>query len=166
MEEFKVAVFELNGDTLGTDALLIQEIVKYEKIKVVEDVPDYVEGFFDYRGKVIPIINLNSKFNFGETKVTKKTKIIITLVKEEYIGFVVNDVSSILNTYENELEDMPKLAHKSNSSYLKKVVKKGKDVIAMLDITLILNEKELKQVKTIKNRITRKKRTKNKAKTV
>lgn len=143
MNEMKVAVFELNGDILGTDALLIKEIVKYGNIKSIEDVPPYFEGFFDYRGEMVPVINLNEKFKFGETNVTKKTKIIITFAKDEYIGYVVNDVTSILNIGDNDIEDIPNIVFKPGKNYLKKVIKKDQAMIAVLDITKVLSEDEI-----------------------
>ncbi|MEN8904725.1 MAG: chemotaxis protein CheW, partial [Clostridiales bacterium] len=146
MNELKIAIFELNGDTLATDVLCIKEIVKYQNIEVLEDVPLYFEGFFDYRGYMVPIINLNAKFRFGKSEATKKTKIIITITNDEYIGFVVNDVKSILNIYENEVENMPDIAHRQGKNFLKKVIKKDNDIIAILDIKQILTKDEVEFV--------------------
>jgi NarL family two-component system sensor histidine kinase LiaS len=58
--------------------------------------PKFVDGIINLRGNVVPVINLNKKFDFGSTELTKKSKIIISQKKDIYIGIVVDGVSEII----------------------------------------------------------------------
>lgn len=147
MGDLQIVVFSLNKELCGADTAQVHEIIKYQEITKVPKMPKFIDGMVNMRGKVVPVINLNSRFELGETEITKKTKIIFTKVNESSVGFIVNDVFEILKLAEKDIEATPDLIVKAGNAYLKNVGKKDGQLIYILDLNSILNEKEIKELK-------------------
>ncbi|NLD49839.1 MAG: purine-binding chemotaxis protein CheW [Clostridiaceae bacterium] len=143
MDAIQVVVFGLNGETCGVDTSQINSILKYEKIIISPDIPEFVEGVVEVRGTCVPVVNLNKRFGLGETEFCKKTKIIITQIGERLIGFVVNDVFEIYKLSPENIETAPKLIQRVGNAYIRKVGKKEDKLISIIDLEAVLTENEL-----------------------
>ena len=73
----KYLTFALAGEEYGLPVLRVREIIKVMDITVVPQVPAYVRGVINLRGKVIPVIDLRLKFNFEAKETTDRTAIIV-----------------------------------------------------------------------------------------
>jgi len=91
----EIAVFKIDKEEYAFDIEEVQEIIRYDAITPVPQAPDFIEGILNLRGSVIPIVSLPQRLGFEE-RITEKTKIIVCSVKDEKIGFIVDDVSEIL----------------------------------------------------------------------
>ena len=59
----KYLTFFLGGETYGIPVLKVREIISLLPITPVPQVPAYMKGVINLRGKVIPVIDLRSKFH-------------------------------------------------------------------------------------------------------
>lgn len=146
MSELQTVVFNLNGQLFGADASQIFQIIKYQEVTKVPGMPKFIEGIINYRGFVLPVINLARRFDTGEIEVTKKTKILITRIDGKFAGFIVNDVSEIIKFSDGDIEPAPLIDNSEVSAYLKKVGKKGDKLISIIDFENVLNNNEIKRL--------------------
>jgi purine-binding chemotaxis protein CheW len=146
MEGMQLVVFTLNDEVCGVDTTQVKEIVKYEKLTKMPNMPQFIDGVISLRGVVIPVVNLNKRFYLGDTEVTKKTKIVITDLEGKLIGFIVNDVSEIIKLSPEEIESTPEIIRKIDNSYLKNVGKKDENLISILDLSRILTDSEIMNI--------------------
>ena len=146
MEGIQVVVFTLNDEVCGVETTQVKEIVKYESITKMPDMPKFIDGVISLRGTVVPVVNLNKRFGLGETKITKKTKIIINDIEGKLIGFIVNDVSKIIKIPAQDIENTPNLIKETHNSYLKNVGRRGEELISILDFSAILTDNEIKSL--------------------
>ena len=54
--------FRLADELYGIDILAVQEIILMGRITTIPDVPEYVKGLINLRGKVFPVIDLRLRF--------------------------------------------------------------------------------------------------------
>lgn len=149
MNEVKTVVFALNNQVCGVDASQVFQIIKYESVAKIPETPDFVDGVINLRGKVVPVIDLNKRFELGGTEVTRKTKIIISNMDKSFVGFTVNDVSEIINLDPEDIEKPPERIYRKENVYLKGVGKKGEKLISILDLGRILDDGELKTLEKV-----------------
>jgi purine-binding chemotaxis protein CheW len=148
MEELQIVVFSLNNEVCGVESNQVFKIERYQKVRKLSDVPDFIEGLFELRGITLPVINLNKRFNLGSSEITKKSKIIISPVNEFLFGFMVNDVFEILKLTGDDIENAPEAFERTGkTNHLKKVGKKGDKVISILDMSKILSTEEFEMLK-------------------
>jgi purine-binding chemotaxis protein CheW len=143
MQEIQIVVFSLNNEICGADTSQVQEIIRYQDVAKVPGMPDFVDGIINLRGKVVPVIGLNKRFELGEAVITRKTKIITTRINESYVGFIVDDVSEIIKLSEEEFEVPPEIIHRSGNAYLRSVGKKNGMLISILNLVAILTDNEV-----------------------
>ncbi len=80
----------------GINVSKVREIIKYPKLTELPGVPDFIEGIFDLRGVVIPVVNL-AKWMGIKTPTTKEIhpRVIIAEFNNILIGFVVHEAKRI-----------------------------------------------------------------------
>ncbi len=91
----EVVVFSINGEEYAFDVDDVQEIIKYAQLTPIPDAPEFLEGILNLRGAVIPIVSLPKRLGF-EQKITEKSKIIVCNIKNEKLGFIVDEVNEVL----------------------------------------------------------------------
>lgn len=143
MNETKLVVFLLNNQLFGVDSSQVFQIIPYTEAVKVPKMPEFIEGITDFRGNVLPLINLCKRFGFGDGKVSDSAKILAVKINDKFSGYIVDDVKEIINVSEKDMEPVPEIMFGAVNTYLKKVAKKGDTLISVLDLEKILNENEI-----------------------
>jgi len=79
--EGKYLTFSLAGEEYGIGILKIREIIGMMPITSVPEMPQYVKGVINLRGKVIPVIDLRLRFGMSEIGYTERTCIIVVEIR-------------------------------------------------------------------------------------
>lgn len=143
MKELQAIIFQLNDQICGADTSQVREIRKYTEVSKIPDVPEYIEGAINLRGRVVPIVNLNSRFGLGESEITPRTKILITAIEEQLVGFTVNDVIEITRFAQDEIEDVPYVVRNDKNHYLQGIGKKDDTLVTIIDFGKVLKRSEI-----------------------
>lgn len=151
MNEVKIVVFSLNNEICGVDATQVEELIKYENLVYLEHKPDYIDGVINNRDTILPIVNLNKKFNLGDSLITKKSKVIVSKVKDTLIGYAVNEVIGLQILKEDEMENVPHIIHKEGREYIKYVGKKNNEIISIIDFYDLINNLEYEELIIVKD---------------
>ena len=80
----KYLTFCLSDEIYGIDISYVTGIMEIQKITPVPDMPVYIKGIINLRGKNIPIIDLRLRFKLDEKKYDDRTCIVIVLVNEKF----------------------------------------------------------------------------------
>lgn len=138
----KFLTFTLGHEEYGVPVLKVREIIKVMDITHVPQVPDYVLGVINLRGKVIPVIDLRQKFGLGLTENTPHTCIIVADVDlaatHVMMGIVVDSVSEVLNVSEGEIDATPDFGGRVTTDYVLGLAKVKGTVKILLDLDRVL----------------------------
>ena len=104
---FQLVSFQLGDEVFAIDILGVQEIIRMLEITQVPNAPHYVEGVVNLRGKVIPIINLRTRFGLPGAVPTKDTRIVVVEVAHMILGFIVDSVEEVIRLPEGCIEAPP-----------------------------------------------------------
>jgi purine-binding chemotaxis protein CheW len=142
----KYLVFNLGTEEFGTEVLKVREIMGIQDITTVPQVPPYVKGIINLRGKVIPVIDPRLKFALPPEDDTARTCIIVVRTRQGeedlMIGMIVDGVVEVLNLLAADIEDAPDFGPGVVTPYLKGMARiKGK-VKILLDIDQVLSTNE------------------------
>jgi purine-binding chemotaxis protein CheW len=103
----KYLTFILGNERYGTPIELVLEIFGIKPITLVPRCPPYMKGVINLRGRIIPILDLRSRFQMPEVPPTNKTCIIVVSVTSSNnktdIGITVD---TVLDVYEFGAEDL------------------------------------------------------------
>jgi purine-binding chemotaxis protein CheW len=138
----KFLTFTLGNEEYGLPVLKVREIIKVMDITQVPQVPAYVLGVINLRGKVIPVIDLRRKFGFAAAERTERTCIIVVDVEVSTVrvmmGIVVDSVSEVLNVSDSEMEETPDFGGRATTDYILGLAKVKGTVKILLDLDRVL----------------------------
>jgi purine-binding chemotaxis protein CheW len=144
----KYLAFHLGSEEFGIQVLKVREIMGLQEITAVPHTPAYTKGVINLRGKVIPVIDLRSKFGMSETEYTQRTCIIVTEVESEagtlLIGAIVDGVNEVLNLAPADIEDTPDFGGEVNTTGLLGMAKVKGKVKILLDIDQVMTHQDLR----------------------
>ena len=139
----KCLTFTLHGESYGIDVLQVREIIRLTDITAVPQMPAYIRGVINLRGKIIPVLDLRMRFGFPDASHTDQTCIIVVQVKlpegrTTAMGLVVDGVEEVLNIAEGEIEETPNFGAQLDTDYIVGMAKIKGSVKALLDIDQVI----------------------------
>ena len=148
----KHLTFNLKNESYGIDVLKVREIIRQTSITTVPQMPNYVRGVINLRGKIIPVIDLRLRFGFTDVKDTEKTCIIVVQVKmhdgkNTQMGLVVDGVEEVVNLTHGDIEETPDFGGKISTDYIIGMAKVKGTVKTLLNIDRVLCADELAQIR-------------------
>lgn len=108
----KYLTFALGNESYGISVLKVREIIKLAPITAVPQMPDYVQGVINLRGKIIPVIDLRLKFGLPPSTATEHSCIVVAQVTGANsavlnLGLVVDGVEEVMNIAATDIEAPP-----------------------------------------------------------
>lgn len=133
--------FGVSGEEYGLGIAYVTEIVGMQKVMQVPDVPAFIKGVINLRGKVIPVMDVRRRFDMEEKPYTERTVIIVLDVGAVPIGLVVDNVSDVLEIPPSQIDPAPKFGSgRSHDSLIRGLGKSGDRVAVILDIRRLVGE--------------------------
>ncbi|NLY77548.1 MAG: purine-binding chemotaxis protein CheW [Tissierellia bacterium] len=143
MAEMQYVVFNINKEEFGIDIMKVKEIITYKEPTHIPNCPDFVEGVLNYRGKVIPVINLKKRFQMGDTDLTKETRIIVISLNDREIGFIVDEASQTIRLDEDQIDPAPDVISKVDRRFISGVGKINESrLLIILNLHNVLTDAE------------------------
>jgi purine-binding chemotaxis protein CheW len=138
----QLVTFRLGNEEYAVDILKVQEINRMKEITRVPNTPAYVEGVINLRGKVIPVVNLRSKFSLDERDNDTQSRIMIMDIQGITMGLVVDGVSEVLRIPANIVEPTPPMAANISTEFIKGIAKLEDRLIILLDMDMLVGKAE------------------------
>ncbi|MDR1728575.1 MAG: chemotaxis protein CheW [Acidobacteriota bacterium] len=131
--------FRLANEDYGFEIRYVTEIIGIQKITDVPDLPRFVKGVINLRGKVIPVMDVRIRFNLPEREYDERTCIVVVNVEDKAVGLVVDKVNEVASIPEDQIEPAPHTG-KGGPSYIQGIGKAGGEVKILLDVRRLLYE--------------------------
>jgi purine-binding chemotaxis protein CheW len=141
----KYLTFHLAGEDYGIEIQYVIEIIGIQNITDVPDMPAFIRGVINLRGKVIPIMDVRARFGIEDRSYDDRTCIIVVNIDGTEVGLVVDEVSEVADIPENNVEPAPKTSKNSEDSYIQGMGKINNEVKILLDVHKLLFSGEMMQ---------------------
>ncbi len=143
IDEIQYIVVKLGDEKYGIDISNVDNIVRMQRItRVPKSQPQYV-GVINLRGEVVPIMSLRKRFGLEDDEYTNSTRIIIIRMEDQsMIGFVVDEVQEVVNLDPRTIEKPAFKLDEENAAFLTGIGKQGEELISLLDIVAVVEEKK------------------------
>ena len=141
----KFLTFYLGSECYGIDIMSVTEIIGIQPITIVPELPHYIKGIINLRGKIIPVMDARLKFSKEPKDYNDRTCIIVIDVAQLSIGIIVDEVAEVLNISDNNIVPPPNL-NSGGRKYIKSVGKSEEKITLILDCDKLLDENELNEI--------------------
>ncbi len=129
--------------------MYVTEIIGIQSITEVPELPVYIKGIINLRGKIIPVMDVRLRFGKPEHEYDERTCVIVIDIKDVSIGLIVDRVSEVLNIAESEIVPPPQLDKDYRHKYIKGIGKVDKDVKLLLNCEKLLNDEDIDDLNNI-----------------
>lgn len=144
----KYLTFQVDEESYGIAIGIVTEIIGIQPITQVPELPEYIRGIINLRGKIIPVMDVRMRFKMDFKEYNDRTCIIVIEVKDMSVGLIVDSVSDVLNIPEEEVVLPPELQKKSNK-YIEAIGKVDKSIVLILDCDKLLRDEDYTKIKEI-----------------
>lgn len=146
----KYLTVTLDDESYGLAVLKVREIIRMQKITPVPQMPEYVRGVLNLRGRVIPVVDLRVKFGL-KAEFAERTCIVVVQVKLPtsqlvQMGLIVDSVEEVVNLTAQEIEPTPDFGSRVDTSYLLGMAKVKGQVKTLLDIDRVVAPDTVAQI--------------------
>ena len=144
--EGKYLVFALDNQEYGIGIMSVKEIIGMMPIRSIPQAPVFVKGVINLRGRVIPVMDLRTKFGMEQLDYHDRTCIIVLDVAGKdgmfQIGVVVDAVSDVSNIKASDIEDAPMFGVSIDTAFILGMAKVNGNVKILLNVDRMLSDKE------------------------
>lgn len=143
----KYLFFRIDRESYGIGIRHIIEIVELQRISMVPDMPTYVKGVINLRGKVIPVVDLRLRFGMNERPYDDRTCIVVSEIGGVSLGFIVDTVEEVLEIPETQVEPAPRFKTVSGQDrYILGMGKVGEEVKILLDVEKLIKDEDVRRL--------------------
>lgn len=138
----KYLTFRLGAEEYGIEILRVREIIGLMDITPVPRSPEHIRGVINLRGRIIPVLDLRTKFSMAPFQATEESCIIVLDVTVDTVmgqmGVLVDGVCEVLDIAAEEIDAPPPMGNDVDSSFLLGMAKSKGAVKILLKAEQIL----------------------------
>ncbi len=142
----KYLSFVVHGEHYGVSVGYVSQIIGMRTITTMPEMPPFLKGVVNFRGKVIPVVDIRVRFGLPERDYDDRTCIIVVTVEETPVGLVIDRVGVMVDIPPEQVEAAPKASREYNSRFLQGLGKVDEEVYILLDVEQLLYDEELEQL--------------------
>jgi purine-binding chemotaxis protein CheW len=139
--------FGIGKETFAVSVQKVLEVLQRQYITEVPNVPDYVEGVINFRGRIIPVINTRLKFNLPRRSEDEKYVVIVFDIQVEQkkmlIGAIADNVKDVISFDESNIMEVPEMGYNYDADFLISMLKNENSFTMILDIDKVFTREEV-----------------------
>ena len=153
-ESNQLVTFQLGEELYGINIMDVKEIVRAQDVRAIPNAPVYVEGIFNLRSEIIPIINLHKRFHIRKAAVTEEDELlsgfVILDIEGMKLGVIIDKVSRVVTIHNEEVQPPPQMTSGIGAEYIQGVVRQENGYLIILNIRDLFNPRELQKIAALR----------------
>lgn len=138
----KYLLFTLAGETYGMSVLSVREIIRCCPVTPVANMPPHIRGVFNLRGRVIPLVDLRSRFGLPVAADHNRTCFVVAEVAAAGGGVrpyavVVDTVDEVVAYTTDDLVPTPDFGGAIDDRFIAGMARTGGGVTTLIDVDAI-----------------------------
>jgi len=150
LDSRQLVTFQLGEELYGVNIMDVKEIVRVQAIRPIPNAPTYVEGIFNLRSEIIPIINLHKRFHLRKLVSSEEDELlsgfIILDIDGMKLGIIIDRISRVVTVEKDQIQPPPQMFSGIGAEYIEGVVRQEDGYLILLDIRDLFNPKELQKI--------------------
>jgi purine-binding chemotaxis protein CheW len=145
----KYLTFLVDQVVYGLDIRLVQEVMGVCTMTGVPDTPDYIRGVTNVRGRVLPVVDVRTRFGRVPRADDDETCIIVVSIDGTAIGLLADAVGEVVDLPHAAIEPTRQMATDSAAQFVAGTGKINGEMIVILDLSQLVGAAA--QVRGIEN---------------
>ena len=146
----QLVTFQLGEELYGVNIMDVKEIVRVQAIRAIPNAPAYVEGIFNLRSEIIPIISLHKRFHLKKLLTSEEDELlsgfVIIDIDGMKLGIIIDRISRVITIEKEDVQPPPQMLSGIGAEYIQGVVRQDHGYLIILDIRDLFNPRELQKI--------------------
>jgi purine-binding chemotaxis protein CheW len=138
VDRLLLVIFGLDGAWYGLEASQVQEVILVEDNTVVYHAPQYVRGIINLRGKIVTVLEMETKLGLPSHPVGEDSRILIVAWNHEPVGLLVDIVTEVISLDKDQIGPVPLNISAGLSQFLTGVCNDADRLIGIIDLDKVL----------------------------
>src|SRR5690348_6842548 len=91
----QLVTFRLGDDQFAVDILEVERVLRFTAPAAVPNLPAWIDGVIEHGGRVVPVIDLRSRFGLPRLSPLPEHRILVLAVGAELLGVTVDSVHEV-----------------------------------------------------------------------
>lgn len=152
--QMQMVTFQLGEEHYGIDIMKVKEIHKVKDVRPIPNAPAYVEGIFNLRGEIIPLINLHKRFHLRRATLEEGEELLsgflIINLNGMQLGIFIDKISRVVSIEKDKVQPPPQILSGIGAEYIQGVHQEENGYLIILDVERLFDPKELQQLGDIR----------------
>jgi purine-binding chemotaxis protein CheW len=106
----------------------------------VPGAPDFVAGLVQVRGRLVPVVDLRTRFGLAPAEKTLDNRVIVVSVGTRVAGLLVDSARDVLRLDEASFEPPPELVTLQSAGFVKAVTTVAQRLLLVVDVPRVIGE--------------------------
>jgi purine-binding chemotaxis protein CheW len=106
-ERQSFVTMRVNGQLFGASVMVVQDVVREQKIARIPLAPYVVQGSLNLRGRIVTVINMYKRLGIPAANMPAKQMHVVIEYKDELFSLMVDAVGDVLTLSMNQIDKVP-----------------------------------------------------------
>jgi purine-binding chemotaxis protein CheW len=138
----KYLIFVVAGQEMGANVSNLKEIIPMVDVRPLPNMPDYVRGVVNLRGKVLPVLELRKKLGLVNGHEAEHPCVAIFELRRgvdrKTCGFIVDEIKGIVDLNSKDIEAMPEVGSAHKGTCIQGIAKVQNQSRVLIDVESLL----------------------------
>jgi purine-binding chemotaxis protein CheW len=144
-------IFSLADEKYAVHVDHVQEVVEPDLITKVPNVPAYMLGIINLRGRVLPLLDTRLKLGLPQSEITKRSRILILNLKRDEnkyieIGALVDVAQEVVEINPANVQETPDVDTRKDSAPITGILNDNGNITMIMDIDRVFSIQEILQI--------------------
>ena len=136
--------FDIGAEEYGVAISDVIEIVGIQRIMPIPDLPPYLKGVTNLRGKVIPLMDIRLRFNMAERAYDDRTVIVVMEVDDAPIGLIVDGVREVREISDTQIDRHAQLGKAGARQVIAGLGRLTDSVVVLLNPSVLVSQDDIR----------------------
>jgi purine-binding chemotaxis protein CheW len=148
--------FSISNESFAIVVNRVLEILHLDQLTCVPNSSEYIMGILNFRGAIVPVVDLHKRFNFQKGATCDNMAIVVEVDHNDnrvLMGLCVEEVNDVIEFEYKDIRTVPDIGIKYNPEFLEGFIEMDGKFIMVLDVDRVLSVSELAEVKETTNTV-------------
>lgn len=144
--------FSIGNESFVIIVNRVLEILHLDQLTHVPNASDFVKGILNFRGAIVPVIDLHKRFNFAQQDIESNMVVVVEVMYNDnhvLMGLLVDEVTDVIEFEYKDIKTVPEIGIKYNPKFLEGFIEMNGKFIMVLDVDWVLSVSELASVSEV-----------------
>ncbi len=142
--------FSLDKEIFAVSVYKVLEVLENQKMTEVPKSPDYIKGVINFRGEILPVIDMRKKFCLPEQEDDSKYVIIVLDLRigsqKLILGAMTDGVRDVLEIEKEKIGEVPEMGSNYNTEFINGMYHFEDKFMMLLNIDKVFESDDLLQM--------------------